>query len=213
MTAPRFAVLSMSTAVASRPTATYALRGIVPLAPGDATVNRTEKKRQRLDDVCNRYLRNNRTDLTAGHVMTTDPTCVEAETTVLELVKLFHGKRFRHLLVTDPEGRLVGVVSDRDVIGCFGIDGAPSEEYLSGLCASQLMTPDVISIGRETKLDRLLDWMIGHGISCLPVVEEDRPIGIVTGTDMYLTLQSLLKSLPSAISAQVVSATADSANN
>ena len=176
-------------------------------------MNRTEQKRQRLFDVCNQYLRDNRYDLTAGQVMTEGPTCVSAETSVLELVKLFHGKRFRHLLVTDSEGRLVGVVSDRDVIGCFGVDGAPSEEYLSGLCASQLMTPDVISIGRETRLDRILGWMVDQGISCLPVVDAGRPIGIVTGTDMYLTLESLLKSLSSEIPAQTVSTGAESTDN
>ena len=53
-------------------------------------------------------------------VMTSAPTCIASSTSVLDVVRMFHAKEFRHLLVTDARERLLGLVSDRDVLRCFG---------------------------------------------------------------------------------------------
>ena len=63
--------------------------------------------------------------LTIAQVMTRRPICIDPQVSAYELVQLFHAKRFRHLLVADADGRLVGVISDRDVLRCFGPEGSP----------------------------------------------------------------------------------------
>src|SRR5688500_7594172 len=84
--------------------------------------------------------------LRVGQVMTPAPTCVAATASALELVRMFHDKEFRHLLITDNRGRLTGVVSDRDVLRCFGPERAPRRDVLASIPASQIMSTDLVTI-------------------------------------------------------------------
>src|SRR5690349_24897767 len=90
--------------------------------------------------------------LRVGQVMTPAPTCVSPQASVLDLVRMFHEKEFRHLLITDNRGRLVGVVSDRDVVRCLGPSGSTSRDALSSISAHQIMSTDVVTIGPEASL-------------------------------------------------------------
>jgi len=133
-----------------------------------------------------------RTNLTVGRVMTAGPYCVRPETTALELVKLFHAKQFRHLMVTDQTDRLIGVVSDRDVIRCFGPESRPDHDVLEEISAGQVMSTDLVTIGPDTPLQKAVSLMIEEGISCLPVLAEGMLVGILTNTDLHVVLQQLL---------------------
>jgi len=133
-----------------------------------------------------------RANLTVGRVMTAGPYCVRPTTTALELVKLFHAKQFRHLMVTDEADRLVGVVSDRDVIRCFGPESRPDREVLEGISAGQIMSTDLVTIGPDTSLEKAVSLMIEEGISSLPVLAEGTLVGILTNTDLHVVLQQIL---------------------
>lgn len=130
--------------------------------------------------------------LTIAQVMTRRPICIEPEVSVYELVQLFHAKRFRHLLVADRDGRLVGVISDRDVLRCFGPEGSPDRAKLESITAESLMSTDVITIEPTTLLADAVSAMLVHGINCLPVISAGKLCGIVTSTDIYLVLERLL---------------------
>lgn len=134
--------------------------------------------------------------LTVGHVMTRQPVCVPTDVSAYDLVQLFHEKRFRHLLVVDGDGRLAGVISDRDVLRCFGPTGSPSRESLASITAATLMSVDVITIEPATSLAEAVSVMLTHGINCLPVVSGRKLSGIVTSTDIYLMLECLLRRVP-----------------
>jgi len=129
---------------------------------------------------------------TLREVMTPAPTCVAPEASVLQLVRLLHAKRFRHLLVTTDGGKLVGIISDRDVVRCFGPTAYPDEELLATIRADQIMSRDVISIASEATLTAALDVMHDHGVSCLPIVEGERLAGIVTTSDLMRLLRRLV---------------------
>jgi acetoin utilization protein AcuB len=140
-----------------------------------------------------------RRSLTAGEVMTVAPTCISPETSALDVVKLYHEHGFRHLLVVDDEGILRGVISDRDVISCFGPTGRQGPDNLENILASELMSSDVISIEPTTPINEALQTMLENGINALPVLHEGALQGILTSTDMYHILGHLLESLPSAL--------------
>lgn len=143
--------------------------------------------------------------LTAEQVMTFDPICVKLETTLPELVEIFHDRRFRHLLVTDLEGKLVGVISDRDVLRMMG-PGTAYKEVLEGILAGEIMSTDLVTIGPATGVAESITAMIDHGISCLPVVDEGRLLGILTNTDLHVLLQMLLQTLRTTASEQPLTA-------
>jgi acetoin utilization protein AcuB len=129
---------------------------------------------------------------TLREVMTPAPTCVAPESSVLQLVRLLHAKRFRHLLVTTDRGKLVGIISDRDVVRCFGPTAYPDEELLAGIRAEQIMSRDVITIPSDLTLAGALDVMYDHGVSCLPIVDGQRLTGIVTTSDLMRLLRRLV---------------------
>jgi CBS domain-containing membrane protein len=130
-----------------------------------------------------------------GDVMTANPSCISPQATLLDLVKLFHAKEFRHPLVTDADGNLVGVVSDRDVIRCFGPGRYPAEEILKRITAAEIMSTDLVTVSPEDPVQQAIELLCGYGINCLPVVSEAKLVGILTSTDLYLVLEMLLKTL------------------
>jgi acetoin utilization protein AcuB len=143
--------------------------------------------------------------LTAEQVMTSDPICVPVELTLPELVEIFHDRHFRHLLVTDAEGKLVGVISDRDVLRMMG-PGTAYKEVLEGILAGEIMSTDMVTIGPSTTVTDAVALMIDHGISCLPVIDEGRLLGILTNTDLHVLLQMLLQTLKTTVSEQPAAA-------
>ena len=133
--------------------------------------------------------------LLVGQIMTVVPSCIAPETSVLELIKLFRTKRFRHLLVTNSAEELVGVLSDRDVIRCLGPEERPDRERLGQITAADIMSTDLVTISPSTPVERALVLMIDEGISCLPVQAGGSLVGIVTNTDLHVSLQLLLETL------------------
>ena len=113
-----------------------------------------------------------------------------AETSVLELVELFHAKHFRHVLVVDHEDKLVGVVSDRDVLRCFGFHEGPKRSILAGIRVQELMSTDLVTVRPETPLEQAVTLMVEEGISCLPVLNEAELVGILTNTDLPWSCKS-----------------------
>ena len=130
-------------------------------------------------------------DISVGAVMTPQPFTVGADCSVLQLVRLFHEKQFRHFLVTDGS-RLAGVISDRDVIPFVGASGGADADALEQVTVADLMSTDLITVGLDTPLAEAIEQMVDVGINSLPVVEGTRLVGILTSTDVFLSLEQLL---------------------
>ena len=166
-------------------------------------MDRLDIKRVQIQDACEEVQAGGDRALLVGQVMTPAPSCIDSQTTVLELVKMFHLKEFRHLLVTDETGLLKGVISDRDVIRCFGPGRYPKQDLLAQIRAERIMSTDVITVQPDTSLERAIRIMLDHGVSCLPVVVGEKLVGILTNTDIQVVLHELLRSSPTAKSANV----------
>ena len=91
---------------------------------------RFAKKRQEIYRVLSRNLKDLLTsNVSVGHILSQSPVCVEPSMSREELTSLMKKSKFRHLLVCNDSGALLGVISDRDVFG-------------DGTTAGDLMTPD-----------------------------------------------------------------------
>lgn len=156
-------------------------------------MDRLTIKRQQVREVWeNRRRGTTGQQLLVGQIMSVAPTCIHPDLTVRELVKLFHSKRFRHLLVTDERGRLVGVISDRDVLRCLGPIDKADQATLNETTAAQVMSTDLVTINPRVSLAEAVEIMVDHGIGCLPVLTGETLVGILTNTDLHVTLQTLL---------------------
>jgi CBS domain-containing protein len=155
-------------------------------------MERLERKRAQVAEALARMPLGGREELVVGQIMTPGPNCISPQTSALELVRMFHAKQFRHLLVTDTRGQLLGVISDRDVLRCFGPTGCPDKEVLAGIHAAELMSTDVVTISPQVPISAALKLIVDEGISSLPVLAEGLLVGILTNTDLHIVLQMTL---------------------
>ena len=119
--------------------------------------------------------------LEVRHLMTPDPIVIPPTMSLEEMEFLMKERRLHHLLVCGYGGNLLGVISDRDL--------RPQR----GNTAQQLMSYPVLTATPETPLNPAITFLINENISCLPVVENGRLCGILTTTDLVLTLQCMLQ--------------------
>jgi acetoin utilization protein AcuB len=119
-----------------------------------------------------------------------NPVTVDPDTSFYEAKSLIHEKGIRHLPVVDKHGKLVGIVTDRDICQAAPSDATLlSHQELNYLFAklkvSSFMTPKerLITITPDTIIEEAAQLMHDHKIGCLPVVEKERLYGIFTETD------------------------------
>ena len=111
------------------------------------------------------------------------------ETPVLDARRLMLEKRIRHLLVTEGERRLVGIVTDRDIrlnlpSQATSLSVWEINHLLTKLTVGEVMTRTIITIGPERDARDAAQLMLDHAIGALPVTEAGALIGIVTETDI-----------------------------
>lgn len=98
--------------------------------------------------------------------------------------------RIRHLPVVDG-ARLVGIISERDLFRsslaqALGYETKATRELMKSLRIRDVMVTQVITVTPDTDLKTAVKMMVDHKIGCLPVVEGDRLVGLVTETDILL---------------------------
>ncbi len=110
-------------------------------------------------------------------VMTDQVYKVSPDTTAEDAWNLMRMHRIHHLVVTQA-GRIVGLLSARDV-------GGIKRARARGLHrVADLMTQRVVTISPTTPIRRAANVMRGHAIGCLVVVSGGRVVGIVTVADL-----------------------------
>jgi acetoin utilization protein AcuB len=121
--------------------------------------------------------------------MTTPVVTVEMDDTLAALWEIFDNVGFHHLLVIE-DGKLRGVISDRDLLKAsspFVNTFAEQKRDLTLLKkrAHQIMSRKPITISKEATLEEAAQLMLHRSISCLPVVSaEGRIDGIITWRDL-----------------------------
>jgi CBS domain-containing protein len=130
-----------------------------------------------------------------------DIVSVEAGTLVREAVALLAEKRIGAMPVVEGE-RVVGIMSERDVIYCLSSDGAAMLDWP----VSRVMTAPAITIERNVSALAALSQMTKRRIRHLPVVEGERLIGFVSIGDLVAWRISRIEQEAEAMRAYIQSA-------
>jgi len=127
-----------------------------------------------------------------SQIMTRDVLSVYPGQSFAEAVGLMANRPFRHVLVIHPNGRLAGVISDRDLLRVMGATTDWKEKKVS-----DVMTQDVATATPETPLSVAVREMLARRVNCLPVLydENKQVCGIVTSTDLLNAFEKLQTSV------------------
>ena len=110
---------------------------------------------------------------TVGDAMSTEVLVVAPEDTLGEVAERMQRAETGCVVVVHY-GRLVGILTSRDLLGAFAARVHPSEAR-----AREWMTADPVAVPASLAIDRAVARMDAHGIHHLPVVDGERPIGML----------------------------------
>ena len=116
--------------------------------------------------------------------MTREVVTVGPETTAAEALALCREKGIRHLPVLEG-GWLVGMISDRDLRSATPALGDPDRaQALERIRVADEMAKEVATVRPEDPIEEAAIEMYERKIGCLPVVDDDDLVGIVTSSDV-----------------------------
>ncbi len=132
-----------------------------------------------------------------GSVMTRYPVTVGLDEPLSAAKALIDRFAMHHLLVVD-EGKLVGVVSDRDLLRALSPAlGTLAESARDAATLNkkvhQVMSRHPVTLGADAAVTDAIDLFCQRRISCIPVVDDSlRPLGIVSWRDLLKVMRSVL---------------------
>ena len=142
----------------------------------------------------------------ASNVMTTRVITVAPDTNVREVARILHINRISAVPVVDDDGRVLGMVSEGDLIrrGREGPDGGGSwwlQSFVAGepgrptpavpdLKARDVMTREVYRAGEDTSLEEIAVLLERHRIKRVPIEREGKLVGLVSRANLIHGLAS-----------------------
>ncbi len=123
--------------------------------------------------------------------MTEDPITVSPDVPVDEAWKRILSNRVRQLPVSEGDDELVGIVSRTDLLRTNPTPGDGVDDIMVSK-VSDIMTPDPYTISRNTSIEGVAAKMNDRQVGALPVVDGPKVVGIITRTDIFQFLSSLL---------------------
>ena len=127
---------------------------------------------------------------TVGQFMATDLFTVRPDDIVDFAASLMEWRYVRHVPVEDDSGRLLGLVSHRQLLRLVarGLDKGAEP-----VMVRDIMRPEPISVQPETSTVEAIRLMRANRLSCLPVTENDKLVGLVTEYDLIVVASKLLE--------------------
>lgn len=121
-------------------------------------------------------------------------TC-KPDATLGQVATLLDQHQVHALFVTDRDGRMMGVISDFDLMAGEWLSSDPeSLNTMKTLSASNLMTKPVDSIDANTPLPEAADLFLQKGVGRFLVTENGKPVGTISLSDFVASLSEQIKS-------------------
>lgn len=111
----------------------------------------------------------------ASDIMTRKVATIHPGASVQEAAQLLDQKRISGAPVVDPDGKIIGIITEADII---------SKVDREGLRVIDIMSHDVIAVDEETPVNEIAALLTERKIKRVPVVENGKLVGIVSRADI-----------------------------
>jgi CBS domain-containing protein len=145
---------------------------------------------------------------TVRDIMTTDVITLTPETDVVKAAQILLERHINGAPVVDENGQLVGIICQSDLVaqqkkipiptlftlldGVFQLTSKKQIEKemskIAALTVAEAMTPDPVAVEPDTRIETVAALMVDNSFHTLPVVEDDRLVGIIGKEDVLRTL-------------------------
>lgn len=136
--------------------------------------------------------------VTVSEIMTTELHTLKAGDTLHDARRVMADHRVRHLLIVDAENRLIGLVSQTDVLAATmsqiaDVTDRDRSLFESNVTLNHIMKTGLATVDENASLRKAAMRLLQNKIGCLPVVSGDELRGIVTDADFVNVAINLLE--------------------
>lgn len=131
--------------------------------------------------------------------MTKNPITASPELTIHQASNIMKQHKIHRLPVLDENKKLVGIISEKDIMLAAPSSATSLSAYeinylVNKITVNKIMSKNPVSVQVNTSIEEAANIMIDHDFSCLPVMDGDKLVGIVTKKDMFKVLLEMLGS-------------------
>lgn len=126
--------------------------------------------------------------LTANQIMSSAVTTLKPHASVVDALKLFKKTKLRHIPVVTSNERVVGILSDRDLLHYFS---GMTDDYTQQKSPirfddeiKKLMTSEVLTASTDTDVRFIARLFVEQHIGAMPIVTDGNLVGIITRSDI-----------------------------
>ena len=136
--------------------------------------------------------------ITVDEFMTTELCTLGEDDSITDARAIMTEKHIRHIPITDSDSRMLGLVTQRDVLAAtepelLKLAGDKADVYGADIKLSDIMIRDVSVIHQTDSLRKAAMYMQSHKYGCLPVVSDGRLVGIITDSDFIAIAINLIE--------------------
>jgi len=139
-----------------------------------------------------------------NEIMSLNPHTINANSNLQAACLKMTEKQIRHLPVTDDHGVIVGLISERDLLAVQDsrlstLSPSDKKAKYEEIKIADFMSRNVITVSPEAGLREAAIYLQRHRIACLPVIAQDKLVGIVTDSDFVEVAINLLEQITDTI--------------
>jgi acetoin utilization protein AcuB len=129
--------------------------------------------------------------------MSRPPITIRENVGVEDALRLMHNEDIRRLPVVDNRGKMVGIVSELDLLKVSPSPATSLSVYeipylMAKIKMKDVMTKDVITVTEDTPLEEAARVMADNKIGGVPVMRDGKLVGMITETDLFKTFLEML---------------------
>ena len=128
--------------------------------------------------------------------MSVPPLTIDPEESLSDAHAYMQKQNVRHLPVVKPDGKMVGLITEDDLLKAEPSSATSLSVWeihylLMAVKVKAVMVKDVITTTEDTPIEEAAHLMLDHKIGSLPVLRDDKLVGIITESDIFRTFMEL----------------------